>query len=295
MMSMMGVDPEDILTDEEVTKLLAETFKKFDNSGFIDKSEFIKAIKGSRVEELSLGLLLTKMDGHLDGLAGFFESYKRRYEEAQAKQKDAFEVLRMSARRRRVLKQQMTQRIEKTVHDIVVQLEAAQGTEAQVDEDYKMYMTLKDTFNAFDRDGNAELQFPEYMEAWKFLQQPGTEKEIKGAFDSVDIDGSGMVQLDEFMFSIMGKKAMKYGPLADLEKLDKMLQSTLGDYLKLSGSLVELKEANEARANKNALLREKLDGMRNEVTSQMNGMFENMFGLDPSQILSDDEIRKHMR
>jgi len=63
----------------------------------------------------------------------------------------------------------------------------------------------------------------------------------------------------------------------------------------LSGSLVELKEANEARANKNALLREKLDGMRNEVQSQMNGMFENMFGLDPSSILSEDEIRKHMR
>ena len=67
-----------------------------DGSGFVDKMEFISATKGARVEELSLGLLLTKMDGHLDGLAGFFENYKRRYEEAQAKQKDAFEVLRMS-------------------------------------------------------------------------------------------------------------------------------------------------------------------------------------------------------
>jgi Ca2+-binding EF-hand superfamily protein len=35
--------------------------------------------------------------------------------------------------------------------------------------------------------------------------------------------------------------------------------------------------------------------MRNEVQSQMNGMFENMFGLDPSSILSEEEIRKHMR
>ena len=132
-----------------------------DGSGVVDKMEFISAIKGARVEELSLGLLLTKMDGLLDGLSGFFENYKHRYEEAQAKQKDAFEVLRMSARRRHVLKQQMQNRIEKTVHDIVVQLEKAQGVEAQVDEDYKMYMTLKDTFNAFDKDGSLQLGYEE--------------------------------------------------------------------------------------------------------------------------------------
>ena len=80
------------------------------------------------------------------------------------------------------------------------------------------------------------------------MQQPGTDTEIKGAFDSVDIDESGMVQLDEFMFSIMGKKAMNYGPLADLEKLDKALQTTLGDYLKLAGSLTELKGKSDERA-----------------------------------------------
>jgi hypothetical protein len=57
MMSMMGVDPEDILTDEEVTKLLSETFKKFDKdgSGALEKKEFFKAwdflgLKGTQAE-----------------------------------------------------------------------------------------------------------------------------------------------------------------------------------------------------------------------------------------------------
>ena len=45
MMSMMGVDPEDILTDEEDTKLLSQTFKKFDKdgSGALEKTEFFKS------------------------------------------------------------------------------------------------------------------------------------------------------------------------------------------------------------------------------------------------------------
>jgi len=32
-----------------------------------------------------------------------------------------------------------------------------------------------DTFNAFDKDGSAQLEYPEYVEAWKFLDQPGTD------------------------------------------------------------------------------------------------------------------------
>jgi len=68
-------------------------------------------------------------------------------------------------------------------------------------------MTLKDTFNAFDKDGSAELAFAEYSEAWKFLGQPGNDADIKRAFDSVDVDGSGLVAWDEFVFSIMGEKA----------------------------------------------------------------------------------------
>merc|ERR1711881_518682 len=84
-------------------------------------------------------------------------------------------------------------------------------------------MGLKDTFKAFDRDGNAQLIFNEYREAWKFLSLPGDANEIKQAFDKVDIDRSGAVDFTEFAFSIMGEDAGNYGYLADLEMLQTLL------------------------------------------------------------------------
>merc|ERR1712142_440166 len=81
------------------------------------------------------------------------------------------------------------------------------------DADSKTYKTLKDTFDAFDKDGSAELGYPEYIEAWKFLARPGGEREIKRTFDSVDVDGSGLVEWSEFAFSLMGEDALKFGSL----------------------------------------------------------------------------------
>ena len=46
---------------------------------------------------------------------------------------------------------------------------------------------MNDTFKAFDRDGNATLQFPEYSEAWRFLNLPGDSTTVKAAFDKVDV------------------------------------------------------------------------------------------------------------
>merc|ERR1711953_309040 len=107
------------------------------------------------------------------------------------------------------------------------------------------YKTLKDTFNAFDKDGNAELGFPEYQEAWKFLGQPGTNEDIKNAFDSVDVDASGLVEWDEFVFSIMGEVALKYGPLADMEKLTELLDGVMKDYKMVQDTLSEVRVNND--------------------------------------------------
>ena len=52
----------------------------------------------------------------------------------------------------------------------------------------KTYNTLKDAFNAFDKDGSAQLGFEEYAECWKFLGRPDDPKMIKQTWDSVDID-----------------------------------------------------------------------------------------------------------
>jgi len=58
----------------------------------------------------------------------------------------------------------------------------------------KLYNTLRDTFNAFENDGSAELGFGEYGDEWAFLSRPGGPDEIKGTFDSIDVDGTGFVE-----------------------------------------------------------------------------------------------------
>jgi hypothetical protein len=79
----------------------------------------------------------------------------------------------------------MQEKIEKSTHQLVRQLREIQGVDTSGDaEGHEMYKTLKDTFNAFDRDGNAEMQYLEYVESWKFLNQPGSEADIKRAFDT---------------------------------------------------------------------------------------------------------------
>ena len=55
-----------------------------------------------------------------------------------------------------------------------------QNGEENVDqEETTSFNTLVDTFNAVDKDGNAEWGYPEYVEAWKFLWQAGDDKAIK--------------------------------------------------------------------------------------------------------------------
>ena len=130
----------------------------------------------------------------------------------------------------------------------------------------KLYNTLKDKFNAFDKDESAQLGFPEYIEAWKVLEQPGTNEDIKKAFDSVDIDGSGKVEWNEYVFSLMGEDALLFSPMADLELLDQLI----GDADKLLANLnSSIKESNKNRAERNAELRTRLVDMKNLLTGKM--------------------------
>ena len=153
MLSIMGKDPKDLLTDEQINKLLLETFKKFDkdnsgeletpefikawrflglkgsdkeigrsfgsvdtnHSGKIDRFEFASAIKNNRTEELSLTVLLTQIDGHLEGMEGFFEEYKKRAAEAEEEAKanlalsrGDYDAFQKATRRRRLRKRNGT-------------------------------------------------------------------------------------------------------------------------------------------------------------------------------------------
>ena len=58
------------------------------------------------------------------------------------------------------------------------------------------------------------------------MDRPGTDSDIKQAFDSVDVDGGGLVEWSEFCFSLMGERALHIGALADLELLNTLLEDT---------------------------------------------------------------------
>ena len=119
-------------------------------------------------------------------------------------------------------------------------------------------------------------------------------RQIKDAFDSVDVDGSGLVDRDEFVFSIMGEKAVKHGTLADMEKLERLLDVTMKEYIILKDTLGEARVDNEARSKRNAQLRDRLNNMKSEVQDQIGGLMTGLLGLRPEDVLSDEEITQHL-
>ena len=157
-----------------------------------------------------------------------------------------------------------------------------------------MTVFFSDTFNAFDRDGNAELGWSEYLEAWKFLNQPGSDEDIKRAFDAVDVDGSQLVEFDEFVFSIMGEAAGKYGPLAEMQTLGELLQMVIKDYTLIQGIYSDMEGSAADRAKKNAQLRARLENVRKDVSAQMNELFGKMMNCNPEDLMSEEEINKHL-
>merc|ERR550519_234554 len=139
------------------------------------------------------------------------------------------------------------------------------------------------------------MGFTEYVESWKFLNQPGGDDVIKRAFDAVDVDGSGLLEWDEYVFSIMGEAALKYGLLADMETLSTGLDSTLKEVTLLKEALEESAAASGVRADRNKNLRARLENMRGDVANQMNDMIAQMMNINPEDVLSDEEINAHLK
>merc|ERR1712142_438610 len=121
----------------------------------------------------------------------------------------------------------------------------------------KLYQTMTDTFNAFDNDGSGALNFSEFKEAWRFLQKPGDDRRIKSAFDNQDVDGSGHVDQNEFAFALMGSEALKYGPLADMELLNGMLDTVSGNMMAQVLAEGSMKKSAAQQASDNEALRKR--------------------------------------
>jgi Ca2+-binding EF-hand superfamily protein len=69
------------------------------------------------------------------------------------------------------------------------------------------------------------------MQAWKLLGQGGTEHDAMLAFKRTDIDDSGYIDWNEFIFSILGDDAGDYGLVADLDTMGKMVDEVSGGKL----------------------------------------------------------------
>ena len=83
------------------------------------------------------------------------------------------------------------------------------------------------------------------------MGQPEDHQKIKEAFDSVDVNHSGYVEWDEFVYSIMGEDAVNYGALADMEMLSILLDESSQIWLQMSREISHqsymLKEAKASR------------------------------------------------
>ena len=79
-----------------------------------------------------------------------------------------------------------------------------------------------------------------------------------------------------------------------MEDLQRLLTDTVGEYNILRDTLQEARANNDTRAERNRKLRQRLDGMQSEVGNQMNDLISSLLNVDPRDVLSDDEINKHL-
>merc|ERR1719361_579680 len=106
-------------------------------------------VKEARIEELGMKILLESIGVEMDELEGLFGSYEDRYA-SFAK----------SAERRRKMRKEFEEGVEKNTKAIIKQLSAITGDEEADKRDpdrMAFYQQCKDTFNAFDKDGSGKL------------------------------------------------------------------------------------------------------------------------------------------
>lgn len=156
----------DLLTDEQIDKILVETFNKFDNdgSGELEFPEFTEAWR-------FLGL-----KGSLDEIRN---AYKTVDTDGSGK------ILVTCIIESRPVSLNLFSDA-KTI-EIIQKLQHALGRPVEeVTDEEKLYKTLQDTFNAYDADGSRQMAFPEYVEAMRFIGKREPEDTLRKWFSSVE-------------------------------------------------------------------------------------------------------------
>merc|ERR550517_1503907 len=114
-------------SEHEIREMFAKV--DVDGSGYVDRTEFANAIKDSRMAELSLDIIVSKMDGEIAGLDDIFADYKRKLEAANKQagvdlkvSEENFKKFQAQTRKRRILKKTREQKVAKLVRQLGVQL-----------------------------------------------------------------------------------------------------------------------------------------------------------------------------
>lgn len=221
-----------------------------DKSGLVDVHEFKTAIKDNRLTELNMNVLLDAMGVQLGSIA------------------DRFGAFSATQARRRQQRKTMEATLAERLSDCVNSLCSITGKPRDTDK-AEIHREMRETFDKFDRNGSGELNLEEYKKAWKFLGKEGTDEDITAAFTGVDIDNSGYIEWDEFVFSLQGEEAMKYGLLADMEVMLALLDE-------ISTDLAELRGDRTDAQRELYTLKDRLQVLTREVTNKTENMVQRM-------------------
>merc|ERR1712026_77493 len=79
-----------------------------------------------------------------------------------------------------------------------------------------------------------------------------------------------------------------------MQQLGELLKVVMKEYTLIQGNFAEMEGSAAERAKKNAQLRARLENVRKDVSAQMNALFGKTMNINPEDLLSEEEINKHL-